>query len=164
MEYHINVHDSEESSVIHQGIILVDPTTGAAKKICDYYSKFYPGKCAIYLSSTQRDVFERFVNGEIHTMVTTSELLDGFNCSSVSVLGIAFTISHSSWPIIGHSVVTVLNRCGPSDPIVAQVISHEYFHQARALDTFGKLYEVNLTEDSVCIKDMELSLQTLHMF
>ena len=151
MEYHINVHDSEESSVIHQGVILVDPTTGAAKKICDYYSKFYPGKCAMYLSSAQRDVFERFINGDIHNMITTSELLHGFNHSSVSVLGMALTISHSSWPIIGHSVVTVLHRCGPSDPIVAQVISHEYFHLVRALDNFGKLYEVNLTEDSVYV-------------
>ena len=132
--------------MVHQGIILVH-TTGAAQKVCDYYNKFYPSKCAVYLSNTQRDVFERFVNGEIRTMVTTTELLDGFNHSSVSVLGIAFTISHSSRPILGHSVVTVLHRSGPSDRIVAQVISHEHFHQVRALSNFEKLAEVDPTEE-----------------
>ena len=90
----------EEPSVAHQGIILVQ-TNSAADKVCDYYNKFYPSKCAIYLSSTQphRDVIERFVNGEIHTMATAIELLDEFNYSSASMLGIAFTISHSSRPI-----------------------------------------------------------------
>ena len=146
MEYYINTHDTEEPSVAHQGIIVVH-STSAAQKMCDYYNKFYPGKCAVYLSNTQKDVFERFVNGEIHTMITTTELLDGLNHSSVSVLGIAFTISHSSRPILGHSVVTVLHRSGPSDPIVAQVISHERFHQVRALDNFEKLAEVDPTEE-----------------
>ena len=146
VEYYINAHDSEEPSVAHQGIILVQ-TNSAAEKVCNYYNKFYPGKCAVYLSSTQRDVFERFVNGEIRTLVTSIELLDGFNHSSVSVLGIAFTISHSSRPILGYSVVTVLHRSGPSDPILAQVISHEHFHKVRALHNIDKLAEVDPTEE-----------------
>ena len=149
VEYHINTHDNEEPAVAHQGIILVDPTTSAAEKICNYYNSFYPGKCAIYLRNAQKDIFKRFVNGEIHTLVTTSELLYGFNHSSVSVLGIAFTISHSSWPILGHSVVTILHRCGPNDPTVAQVISHEHFHQVRALDNFKKLDKVDPTKNKV---------------
>ena len=146
MEYHLNVHDSEETAVKHQGIVLVH-TTSAAEKICDSYNKFYPGKCAVYIDNAQRDVLERFVRGEIRTMVTKSELLDGVNCSSVSVLGIAFTISHSSRPSFGHSVVKVLQKSSPSDPVVAQVISHEHFHQVRTLNNFDKLAEVDPTEE-----------------
>ena len=80
-------------------------------------------------------------------MITTTELLDGFNHSLVSVLGIVFTISHSSRPILGHLVVVVLQRSGPNDLIVAQVISHEHFNQVRALNNFEKLAEVDPNEE-----------------
>ena len=146
MEYHLNVHDSEETTVAHQGIVLVHATS-AAEKFCNSYNKFYPSKCAVYISNAQQDVFERFLRGEVRTMVTKSELLDGVNRSSVSVLGIAFTISHSSRPTFGHSVVKVLQKSSPSDPVVAQVISHEHFHQVRTLSNFEKLAEVDPTEE-----------------
>ena len=146
MEYHLNVHDSEETTVAHQGVVLVH-TTSAAEKFCDSYNRFYPGKCAVYISNAQRDVFERFVRGGVRTMVTKSDLLDGIGHSSVSVLGIASTISHSSRPMFDYSVVKVLQKSSPSDPVVAQVISHEHFHQVRTLSNFEQLAEIDPTEE-----------------
>ena len=146
MEYHLNVHDSEETTVAHQGIVLVH-STSAAKQFCDSYNRFYPGKCAVYISNAQQDVLERFVRGEIRTMVTRSDLLDDVSRSSVSVLGIASTISHSSRPVFSHSVVKILQKSSPSDPVVAQVISHEHFHQVRTLNNFENLAEVDPTEE-----------------
>lgn len=146
MEYHLNVHDSEETAVSHQGIVLVH-TTSAAEKFCDCYNRFYPSKCAVYFSNAQRDVLERFVRREIRTMVTKSDLLDGVGHSSVSVLGIASTISHSSRPMFGHSIVKILQKSSPGDPVIAQVISHEHFHQVRTLNNFENLAEVDPTEE-----------------
>lgn len=146
VQYYLNAHDTEEPSVAHQAIILVQ-TASTANSISDYYNKFYPGNCAIYLNNSQQDIFERFVRGEVRTIVTTIELLDGFNHSSVSVLGVAFTISHSSRPVFGRSVVTVLHKSSPSDPVVAQVISHERFHQVRILNVFEKIAEVDPSEE-----------------
>ena len=146
MEYYLNCHDSEERTVAHQGIILVQ-NSNAAERVCNSYNKFYPGKCAVYISSAQQDVVERFVRGEIRTMVTTSELMDGINNSSISVLGVAVTITHSSRPLIGHSVVKLLHRSSHSDPVVGQVISHERFHQVKTLNYFENLAEVNPLEE-----------------
>lgn len=146
MEYHLNAHDSEQPTVPHQGIVLVQ-TTNAADKLFNIYNKFYPGKCAVYVSNTQRDVLERFVGGEIRMIVTTNELLVDLHCNTVSVLGIAFTISQSSRVSLGHSVVKVLHKSSPSDLVVAQVISHEHFHQVRTLNNFDKLAEVDPIEE-----------------
>jgi len=146
MEYHLNIHDGEEPTVSHQGIVLVQ-TPNAAEKLFNIYNKFYPGKCAIFVNNVQRDILERFMRGEIRMIVTTSELLDDLHCSTVSVLGIAFTISQSSRLSFGHSVIKVLHKSSPSDPVVAQVISHEHFHQVRTLNNFDKLAEVDPTEE-----------------
>ena len=80
MEYHLNCHDSEDPTVKHQGIVIVQTAT-AAEQLCDNYNKFYPGKCTVYTSNAQQQgVFERFVRGEIHAMVTTSDLVGNINC------------------------------------------------------------------------------------
>lgn len=146
MEYHLNGHDSEEPTVTHQGLVLVQ-TTGAAEKFCGFYNKFYPAKCAAYMSNAQQDVLERFVRGEIRTVVTTNELLDSINHTAVSVLGIALIISQTSRSLFGQAVVKVLHKSSPDDPVMAQVISHEHFHQVRTLNNFEKLAEVDPSEE-----------------
>ena len=146
MEYHLNGHDNVEPAVAHQAIVLIE-TPNAAKKLNNFYNKLYPGKCAVYINNTQRDVFEKFLRGEIRTMVTKGESLDDISHNSVSVLGIASTISHSSRQRFGHSIVKILQKSGPSDPVVARVISHEHFHQVRTLNNLVKLAEVDPTEE-----------------
>ena len=146
MEYHLNGHDGEEPAVVHQAIVLVE-TPSAAEKLHNFYNKLYPGKCAVYINDTQQDVFEKFLRGEIRTIVTEGKSPDDISHSSVSVLGIASTISHSSRQRFGHSIVKILQKSSPSDPVVAQVISHEHFHQVRTLSNLEKLAEVDSTEE-----------------
>ena len=146
MEYHLNGHDSEEPAVAHQAIVLVE-TLSAAEKLHNFYNKLYPCKCAVYINDIQQDVFEKFLRGEIRTIVTEGKSLDDISRSSVSVLGIASTISHLSRQRFGHSIVKILQKSSPSDPVVAQVISHEHFHQVRTLNNLEKLAKVDPTEE-----------------
>ena len=149
IDYYLNKHDEEDSTVKHQGMVLTQTKQGInpAETFCDIYNELFPNKCAVYVSETRRDILEKFEDGEIRVLVIIGRLLEGFDHSPVSVLGIVRNIAPTSRVLFARFVGRAVRKNGPNDRVPAQIVTHECFNQRQNFDTFEQLPEEEPTDD-----------------
>ena len=151
MEHYLNEHDEADPTVRHQGMVLTQTKEDlhSADAFCNTYNRLFPNKCAVYVSETRKDILEDFVNGRIRTLVIVGRLLEGFDHKPVSVLGIARNVAPTSRVLFAQFVGRAVRKNSPSDPVPAQIVSHEYFNQKQNYDTFEKLAEEETNDDEI---------------
>lgn len=129
MEHYLNMHD--EINPGHQGMVLTQTKQGInpAETFCDIYNNLFPNKYAVYVSETRKGILEKFRRGDIHVLVIIGRLLEGFDNEHVSVLGIVRNIAPTSRVLFAQFVGRAVRKNGPSDPVCAQIVTHECFKQ-----------------------------------
>ena len=149
MEQYLNKHDEADPTVRHQGMVLTQSKRGKNPAIpfCEAYNRLFPGKCAVYVFETSRAVLEKFVKGDIRTLVIIGRLLEGFDHTLVSVLGIVRNIAPTSRVLFAQFVGRAVRKTSPTDSVVAQIVTHECFNQNGNFITFDKLAEEDPIDD-----------------
>ena len=149
MEQYLNMHDQANPTVNHQGMVLTQSKSGKNPAIpfCEAYNRLYPGKCAVYVYKTSESVRKELENGDIRTLVIIGRLLEGFDHTPVSVLGIVRNIAPTSRVLFAQFVGRAVRKTGPFDPVDAQIVTHERFNQNGNFVTFDKLAEEDPIDD-----------------
>ena len=149
MEHYLNKHDKVDPSVKHQGMVLTQSKKGKNPAIpfCEVYNRLFPGKCEVYVYKTSKSVLENFLNGKIRTLVIIGRLLEGFDHTPVSVLGIVRNIAPTSRVLFAQFVGRAVRKNHPNDSVPAQIVTHECFNQRPNFNTFDELAEEDPTDD-----------------
>ena len=93
----LNEHDTLDANVRHQAMVLCQSIgrRNSATHFVDNYNAIFAGHCAAYHTESD-DTKEQFCRGRIRVLAIVGRLLEGFDRSQVSVLGIFRNVAASS--------------------------------------------------------------------
>ena len=151
MEECLKDHDRLESTTYHQGMVIAQRKSkdekNSARNFYAVYEANYPGNCKVYDSDSDSAVLDSFKKNEFRTLVVIGKLLEGFDCKSVSVLGIVRNIAPTSRVLYAQFVGRAVRKTSVDDPVDAQVITHVYFNQKINHEMFDKVTDNVYPED-----------------
>ena len=102
----------------------------------------HPNKfCEIYVCGTKSQILEKFIKGEIRTLVVVGRLLEGFDNKCISVVAIARNVATQSKVLFAQFVGRAVRKAHEHDPVTAMIVSHPQYNQRENFEQFDMVTE-----------------------
>lgn len=102
---------------------------------------------AIYVRKATREVLQRFLNGDLRVLIVCGKLLEGFDHSNVSVVGIFRNVGLNTRVVFSQFIGRAVRKSTPDDPVTATILSHIKFNQRANYDQLDVLPDDDSQED-----------------
>ena len=143
-------HDSADSSTFHQSMILCQTIRdlNAVETFVGFYNENITDereKCYSFTGETSNTILNNFKNLKFKTLVVCGCLLEGFDHSNISVVGIARNVQS---PIIFSQFVgRSFRKINEKDPVKACIISDKCFKQKIMWEKFETVPETEISDN-----------------